>query len=266
MRLTLRTVTGLLALLLASATAAAGTLDDVKKRGVLIAGVRYDMPPYGYVEQGSSPSGIDIEIVKRIATKLGVEPQLQQVTAQTRIPMLLNGNVDVIAAGIAHTQERDAVIDYTVTYFVSGNLFLVKKDSGINSYRDLKDKTVATVQGTPYIGGLQRKEPTVKPLTFQEYPQAVLAVEQGKADALMADDTTLVGLIKGKTDRLKLVGDVRDFPRWFVGLGVRQNDSKWRNFLNFTLIEMWQDGSLKEIAAQQGLSYPPEFEIEPWQF
>lgn len=244
----------------------ASTLDEVKERGTLIAGVRYDMPPYGYVAEGSKVSGIDIRIVERIAEKLGVELQLQQVTAKTRIPMLVNGNVDVVAAGIAHTQERDEVIDYSVTYFVSGNQFLVRKDSDVESYRDLKGETVATIQGTPYMRGLQRVEPSIEPLTFQEYPQAVLAVERGRAAALMADDTTLAGLVEGREDSLKIVGDIRDFPRWFVGLAVRENESDWRDFLNFALIELWQDGSLEEFAAEHGLSYPAGFEIEPWHF
>jgi polar amino acid transport system substrate-binding protein len=180
--------------------------------------------------------------------------------------MLLNGNVDVLAAGLAHTKEREDVIDYSVTYLVSGNLFMVRKESPVSSYRDLKGQTVATVQGTAYFQGLQRKDPSIQPLTFQEYPQAVLAVEQGKAAALMADDTTLAVLIKGKEDRLKLVGDVRDFPRWYIGLGLRENDSKWRDFLNFALIEMWEKGVLQRIVSEAGLAYPPGFEIEPWQF
>ncbi len=64
------------------------TLDVVKKRGTLDAGVRYDMPPYGYIGDGGSVTGIDIEIVNAIAKKLGVKVDLKQVTAQTRIPML----------------------------------------------------------------------------------------------------------------------------------------------------------------------------------
>jgi len=64
-----------------TAVAQESTLDVVKKRGELIAGVRYDMPPYGYVGDGGSVTGIDIEIVNAIAKKLGVKVQLKQVTA-----------------------------------------------------------------------------------------------------------------------------------------------------------------------------------------
>src|SRR5262245_16893593 len=99
---------------------AQSTLETVQKRGTLIAGVRFDMPPYGYIGDNGSNTGMDIVIVETIAKKLGVKLELKQVTAQTRIPMLQNGTVDVLAAGIAHTIEREKVIDFTVTYFESG--------------------------------------------------------------------------------------------------------------------------------------------------
>jgi ABC-type amino acid transport substrate-binding protein len=70
-----------------AAIAQESTLDIVKKRGELIAGVRYDMPPYGYVGDGGSVTGIDIEIVNAVAKKLGVKVQLKQVppTSPSRI-------------------------------------------------------------------------------------------------------------------------------------------------------------------------------------
>jgi ABC-type amino acid transport substrate-binding protein len=239
------------------------TLDAVTKRGELIAGVRFDMPPYGYVGDGGAVTGIDIDIVNAIAKKLGVKVQLKQVTAQTRIPMLTNGNIDLIAAGIGHTLEREQAVDFTVSYFENVTLLLVKANSSVNSYRDLAGKTVATIQGTPYIAGLREKQPDVKALTLQEYPQAVLAVLDGKADAFMGDDTTLYGMVK-QNNGLKVVGDPHDFPRWHTALAIRQNDTRWRNFLNNVLSEMWNSGELQRAAEKQGYKYDPRFEIEDW--
>jgi polar amino acid transport system substrate-binding protein len=246
-----------------TAVAQESTLDVVKKRGELIAGVRYDMPPYGYVGDGGSVTGIDIEIVNAIAKKLGVKVQLKQVTAQTRIPMLTSGNIDLIAAGIGHTLEREQAVDFSVTYFENVTQFLVKNDSNIKSYRDLAGKTVASLQGTPHFAGLRAKEPSAKALTLQEYPQAVLAVMDGKADAFMGDDATLLLMTK-QTKGVKVVGDPHDFPRWRVALAIRPNDSRWRNFLNSVLSEMWKDGALQKAATAQGYKYDPRFEIEDW--
>jgi len=246
-----------------AANAQESTLDAVKKRGELVAGVRYDMPPYGFVGSGGSVTGIDIEIVNAIAKKLGVKVQLKQVTAQTRIPMLTSGNIDLIAAGIGHTLEREQAADFSVTYFENVTQFLVKSDSNIKGYKDLAGKTVASLQGTPHFAGLKAKEPTAKSLMLQEYPQAVLAVLDGKADAFMGDDATLLRMMKEKKG-VKVVGDPHDFPRWHVALAIRPNDSKWRNFLNTVLSEMWKEGTLQKVAEAQGYTYDPRFEIEDW--
>jgi polar amino acid transport system substrate-binding protein len=251
------------ALLLSMSTASiAGTIDEVKKRGELIVGVRYDMPPFGTVDQQGGLQGIDIEVGKYIATKLGVKVKYQQVTAQTRIPMLVNGNVDLVAAGLAKTDERAKVVDFSSIYIESGTLFLVLKDSPIKSYRDLKGKTVATVQGTVYLARLKEKMTDFQSVSFQEYPQAILAVEQGRADTLMAEDATLLNLIRGRGDKFKLVGSPRDFEAYYVGLAVRKNDEDWLKYVNQSLAELWKTGELKKIVAPYGLTYDPEFKIQ----
>jgi hypothetical protein len=63
--------------------------------------------------------------------------------------------VDLVAAGLAKSEERAKVVDFSSIYIESGTLFLVPKDSSIQSWRDLKGKTVATVQGTVYLARLR---------------------------------------------------------------------------------------------------------------
>jgi polar amino acid transport system substrate-binding protein len=240
----------------------AGTLEDVKKRGELIVGVRYDMPPFGTVDQQGSLRGIDIELAKQIASKIGVGIKFQQVTAQTRIPMLINGNVDLIAAGMAKTEERAKVVQFSSIYIETGTVFLVLKDSPIKSWQDVKGKIVATVQGSSYLGLLRQKTTDFQSLTFQEYPQAILAVEQGRADTLMVEDATAVNLIKGREDKFKLVGRPRDFEAYEVGLGMRKNDEQWVKYVNQTMADLWKSGELKRIVAAYGLAYDPDFKIQ----
>ena len=254
-------LTLLLCLVTLSTTALAGTLEDVKKRGELIVGVRYDMPPFGTVDPQGNLQGIDVELAKQIANKLGVKVKYQQVTAQTRIPMLLNGNVDLIAAGLAKTEEREKVVQYSSVYIETGTVFLVLKDSPIKSWQDVKGKTVATIQGSSYLGLLRQKTTDFNSLVFQEYPQAILAVEQGRADTLMVEDATAVNLIKGREDKFKLVGRPRDFEAYEIGLGMRKNDQEWVKYVNSVLADLWKSGEIKRIVAPYGLRYDPDFKI-----
>jgi len=252
----------LLCMLVLPLMAAAGTLDEVKKRGELIVGVRYDMPPFGTVDPQGALQGIDVELAKQIANKLGVKVKFQQVTAQTRIPMLINGNIDLIAAGLARTEERAKVVQYSSIYIETGTVFLVLKDSPIKSWQDVKGKTVATIQGSSYLGLLRQKTTDFQSLVFQEYPQAILAVEQGRADTLMVEDATAVNLIKGREDKFKLVGRPRDFEAYEIGLGMRKNDEEWVKYVNQVLADLWKSGELKKIVAPYGLTYDPDFKVQ----
>jgi ABC-type amino acid transport substrate-binding protein len=196
------------------------TLDVVKKRGGARRGSPLRHAALWLRRRWRQRDGHRHRDRQRDREKLGVKVELKQVTAQTRIPMLTSGNIDLIAAGIGHTLEREQAVDFTVTYFENVTQFAVKSDSPIKSYRDLAGKTVASLQGTPHFAGLKAKESTAKPLTLQEYPQAILAVMDGKADAFMGDDATLL-LITKQNKNVKVVGDPHDFPRWRVALAIR---------------------------------------------
>ena len=81
----------------------------VKKRGTLVAGIKTDYPPFGYIDEKGNNAGFDIEIAKYIANKLGVGLELRTVTSGNRIPMLQSNTVDLFAGEHHHhprTLER----------------------------------------------------------------------------------------------------------------------------------------------------------------
>lgn len=245
-----------------TAVAAETTLDTVKKRGTLIAGVKSDYPPFGFTDKDGKLVGFDIEIMRYLARKLGVQLDLRPVTSANRIPMLLNGTVDVLAASFTITIEREKVVDFSIPYYVSGGAFLVKKGSGITGYQSLAGKTVTFTQGTPWEKKVLQEQPKAKVLVFQDKPQAVLAVKQGKADAYVDDDVPLYLFAKEHPDLEVVPGATVKQP---MGIAVRENDSKWRDFINFTLIEMWEEGAYKALHRKfLGVDPDPELRIYPW--
>ncbi|HSL99065.1 MAG TPA: transporter substrate-binding domain-containing protein, partial [Candidatus Limnocylindria bacterium] len=106
---------------------AADRLDSVKAKGVLVAGVKDSLPPFGYIDQKTRTIvGYDIDFVHAIAKKLGVKVELKPVTSATRMPQLQEGNIDIIAATMTKNAERAKVIDFSHTYFLTGQKFLTK--------------------------------------------------------------------------------------------------------------------------------------------
>lgn len=250
----------------AAAVAAESTYDVVKKRGALIAGVKFDAPPFGFVDESGKNVGFDIDIAHYIASKLGVKLELKQVTSKTRIPMLQDGQVDMAICTMTHQQKRDEAIDFSITYFMDGQKLLVKKGSKVKSVKDLAGKAVATAQGSTSEANIKRAQPKARVVTFQEYPQAFLALQQGKVQAVTTDSTILLGLKAGHSD-YQIVG--KAFSSEPYAIGVRENDSKWRDAINFALMDMWRDGTYRKVYEKwfgEGSKYElaTEWEIELW--
>lgn len=245
--------------------ASESTLEAVKQEGTMVVGVRYDAPPYGSLGSDKQVEGFDVDVARYIANKLGVEAEFKQVTAETRITELQNGGIDLAAAAMAITRDRQQTVDFSLPYFRAYTRFLVKNGSGISRVGDTAGKTVAVIAGTPYGEELKRIEPDAKVRTLQEYPQAVEALKSGQIDAILTGQDILFGLAK-LDDRLEIVGDRDAFPPFDVGLGVRENESDWLDAVNLALIEMYASG--KYDAAHEsafGQAPDPTFALPAWQ-
>ena len=108
----------------AAAQAPQGSVAKIKERGKLLAGVKLDTPPFGFLNDKNEPAGFDIDLVRKIAERIGVPVELVKVTSPTRIPLLVSGNVDLVAASMTHTRERDKAIDFSITYYTGGQSLL----------------------------------------------------------------------------------------------------------------------------------------------
>lgn len=260
----LRAAVALVALAATAVTAAAqapqGTLARIKERGKLLAGVKLDTPPFGYLDDKNEPVGFDIELVRRIAAHIGVPVELVKVTSATRIPLLVSGNVDLVAASMTHTRERDKAIDFSITYYTGGQSLMVPKASTITGVKDLGGKQVAVQQGTTLEKNIAALAPTAKIIAFRDYTAAWLALAQGRADAFTGSLNVLQGFLKDNPD-FKIVGEL--FSVEPFGIGVRQGDSDLRDEINFTLQDLWTSGEYATLY-RKFFNADPTIPIEVW--
>ena len=242
------TVLACLFTLVAAMPALAGKLDDIKSRGTLVAGVKDSQRPFGFVDEKTNQIvGFEIDLMQALATRLNAKLELKPVTSSTRIPMLTQGAVDIVAATMTHKKEREDQIDFSITYFMTGQKLLVKKDGGIKSVADLAGKKVGSVKGSTSEQNVKKAQPDCTVISFETYPEAFLALKQGKVQAVTTDESILVG-IKNSDDQpeaWEIVGDyISPEP---YGLGVAENDSKFRDFVNLALMDMWEKGEYQKI-------------------
>jgi len=236
-----------LGLSMALTPAFAGKIDDIKARGTLICGVKDAVVPFGYVDEATKQIvGFDIDMCNAIAAKLGVKSELKPVTSATRIPMLAQGSIDLTAATMTHKLERDDQIDFSITYFMDGQKLLVKKDSGIKSAADLAGKKVASVKGSTSEKNIKAAQPDCTVISFEGYPEAFLALKQGKVEAMTTDASILLGVKNSdpNPENYEIVGDFISAEPY--GLGLPENDSDFRDLVNATLMEMWRNGDYQK--------------------
>ncbi|MHB8782333.1 MAG: ABC transporter substrate-binding protein [Desulfobacteria bacterium] len=233
------------------AALAGDTLAEVKKKGVLVAGVKDSLPPFGSVDPKTKEFvGYDIDFVKYIAKKLGVKVEYKPVTSANRMPMLMEGRVDILAATMTKTPERAKQIDFSYTYFLTGQKFLTKKGT-VHSLKDLQGKKIGTAKGSTSEQNVKKAVPSATVLSFDDYPQGVLALQQGKVIAVTTDESILAGQL-GKLQKNPATKGKFEIPDIQIssepyGLGMRKGDTNLEKFVNATLLEMEKNGEAKKI-------------------
>lgn len=172
-------------------------LDNILKRDVLLVGVKTDTYPFGYYDNKGSFSGYDAALSRIIARGLlGSDKKVKfiPVTASDRMMKLYSNDVDMIIATMSITPKRQEILDFSDPYYMAGQSILVRKGSSIKSLRDLNGKKAIIVFGSTSERSLRAAVPNVGIRGYRTYPEAYRALKAGKADAIVSDDTILLGL------------------------------------------------------------------------
>ncbi|WP_240417990.1 glutamate ABC transporter substrate-binding protein [Paenibacillus periandrae] len=228
------------------------TLDDIQKRGKLVVGVKYDTKLFGLKDPGSGKvEGFDIDIAKALAKKiLGDETKLElkEVTSKTRIPLLKNGDIDMIIATMTITEERKQEVEFSDVYFKAGQSLLVKKGSPIQSVADVKKGVkVLAVKGSTSTDNIRAKSPEATVLEFENYQDAFTALKAGQGDTLTTDNAILYGMVKQDPNYQVVGGTFTDEP---YGMAIRKGDTGYVTYVNDFLKAMKSSGDYDKLYEQ----------------
>ncbi len=213
---------------------------DIASRKRLIVGVKCDTPPFGYIDVRGKNAGVDVEIAKQFARyAFGRAQRLTFVCAPTaaREPLLTTGRVDLVISTFTYTADRDTRIDFSRAYFNSTGRLLVKNDSPIQRLADIRGKRVATTSGSIYDRWMKRCFPDTNVVVLDSVTNAVLAFNQGRADAVMFDDTSLA-LIAATDPSAKITDDL--FLEQPYGIGIKQGNVELKRWVDARLNLMKQ--------------------------
>ena len=232
-----------------SVGARADQLADIQKKGEIVIGVLGTDEPNSFVDPKTRDVvGYEVDLGHAIAKKLGVKPVFKQLAVAARIPELQQGRVDLLAASLTHNKEREALIDFSLTTFVTGQKVLVKKDSGISQLSQLGGKKVLTVKGGTQEPNIRKAVPSVDVVTFETTQQAFLALQQGKGVGYVNDEASVIddfGKLGPAAKNYLIIP--QSISTEALALGIRKGETGVKNLVDGVLRDLEASGEADKL-------------------
>jgi general L-amino acid transport system substrate-binding protein len=240
----MKSLASIVALVAGTSTAAyaASTLENVKAAGVLKCGVHVGLAGFAAPNDQGQWEGLDIDLCKAIAAAVfgdASKVEYKPMNAEQRFPALQSGEVDLLARTTTWTLSRDSQLgfDFRVVNYYDGQGFLVRKDLGIASAKELKGATVCVQEGTTTeknLGDFDKLNNLgTQPVKFKENEQARAAYDEGRCDSFTSDASALAGErtgLKAPDEHVVLPDIISKEP---LGPVVRHGDSQWLDVVSW---------------------------------
>lgn len=238
-----------------------GTLKKIKEKGVLVLGVRDSTKPFSYLNDKQSYEGYAVDlclaIAKNIQRKLGMSQlniSMLPVTSSSRIPLIQNGTVDIECGNTTNTAERQNIVEFSPTYYVSGSRILSKRSSSITKLADLRGKKLAINSGTTHIKMVStlndEQKLGIDIIASRDTAEGMLLVETGRAAAFINDDIVLASLAGGSKISNELVVGKEALSVEPFGLIYRKNDPAFKQIVDTSISTIFKSGDINKIYAK----------------
>jgi glutamate/aspartate transport system substrate-binding protein len=239
----------------------AGTLDKIRKDGVITLGVRESSVPFSYYDDKQNIVGYSADMCALVVTAIKDKLQLSALTvkeipttSQNRLPLIANGTVDLECGSTTNNTDRAKQVAFSNTIFVIGTRLLVRKQSGLNEFADLSGKTVVTTAGTTSEKILRemnhKNNMQMNIISAKDHGESFLTLESGRAVAFMMDDALLYGQLAKSADAAKyeVVGKPQSFEAY--GLVMRKSDPEFQAVVNQALFSAMKSGKASDLYAK----------------
>lgn len=191
--------------------------------------------------------GFEIDLAEALTHKiLGKHAKANFVTttANTKIQLLKNRNVDAVIAAMTITPERKKQVEFSKPYFPAGQSIMVAKNSKINNVKDLNNKRVLIVKGTTSADAVRKFAPKAEILQFDDYGQAFAALKADQGDAFVTDNGILAGILRDNPG-YKIAGGT--FTNQPYGIAVNKGQNEMMEHINLALTQLEKDGTYNRL-------------------
>ena len=258
------------AALAAPALAQQATLDKIKDAGSITLAYRESSIPFSYLDDKAQPVGFGVDIcdrvledIKKATGRADLKVARQAVTSANRIPLLVNGTIDLECGSTTNNSDRAKQVTFAINYFYTGTRFLVKSDSGIKGLADLNNKIVVSTTGTTNFRIMrnlftEQKLP-IELIAAKDHAESALLVQTGRAAAFAMDDILLFGLRASAQNpaELAVVGEPLQVEPYAIML--RKDDPAFKKLVDGTLAGLMKSGEFEKLYRKWFMSpIPPK--------
>jgi polar amino acid transport system substrate-binding protein len=224
------------------------------EEGVLLIGSDIPYPPFEYRE-GGTEVGFDMDLIREIADRLGLEVRIVDTDFATIFTQLSTARFDVVIAASTITPKREESVNFSIPYYNSQQSLTVQAGSGISTVEDLQQGMVVGVQKrtTGEAWALENVPEGVEVRSFPEGPDGYTALEAGQVDAVINDEPVAIAEIANR-EGLELAETIPTGEAY--GIAVNPANAELLAAVNDTLEEIVADGTYDAIYAKYG-DLPP---------
>ncbi len=217
------------------------TLTFAKEK--LYVGTNAEFPPFEYLDKGEVV-GFDIDLVKAIGEKLGVEIVIKDMSFDGLIPALETNKIDIVIAGMTASDERKMAVNFSNPYYTANQVIILNDNNNdIKTFDDLNGKLVGVILG--FTGDVVVSEmKDVKSKKYNASYAAIMELQNNKIDAIVLDSETALNYVKNNKG-LKLA-ETSGEPEEYA-IAISKKNSELLNKINIALDELKKDGTYETL-------------------
>jgi polar amino acid transport system substrate-binding protein len=209
-------------------------------------GVEGNFPQFAVYDASKRQlSGYDIELMKAVVAKAGLDVEYVNVGSNLLLTGVLNCDYDAGISAIAITDQLRQQMMFSEPYLTVGQVIVVKKGNIVITDRDsLAGMTVGVLNGSPSASGIQ-SIPNVEALQYPMLDQAFKDLIKGNIDAVVASRPSAVSYTSIPANKLKIVSD--EFGVEDYGIAICSQDAELAQKINDGLAAIKADGTLDKL-------------------
>ena len=228
--------------------------NKVMSRGKLVVGVKADYKPWGYRDTNGDIVGMEIDMAKDVANKMGVDLELVAVQSSNRMQFLEQGKIDLMIATMSDRKDRREIVGIVgPNYYTSGTNIMSPKALSLGNWEDLRSKPVCGKQGAFYNQIVEQRY-GAQIIAFTGNAEAKQALRDKKCIAWVYDDSSIGSdLSSGNWDEYEMPLNSEDDNPWALAVPLAEKNCVFGRFMSGMQYQWHQEGTLIELEKKWGI-------------